>query len=216
MSFEIMKIGKGKSETVVVNSVDVAKAFGKEHGHVMRDIRDLNCSETFRASNFGLSSYQTDQNKKQPMYYMTRDGFVLLVMGYRGEKATRFKEAYIAQFNSMEKALQAKLIERAKSIAVRNSLMETLKLSNENERMHGHAYPVYTNFVYKTLFGKSAKKLREDFGISDTDNLRDHFPPEELSKIEAMENLVSGLVNVGMGYNEIKDFISKNKVKMIV
>lgn len=37
------------------------------------------------------------------MYYMTRDGFAILVMGYNGEKAMRFKEAYIKQFNAMEK-----------------------------------------------------------------------------------------------------------------
>lgn len=29
------------------------------------------------------------------MYLVTRDGFTLLAMGYTGEKAMRFKEAYI-------------------------------------------------------------------------------------------------------------------------
>ena len=36
------------------------------------------------------------------MYYITRDGFVLLAMGYTGEKAMKFKEAYINQFNAMQ------------------------------------------------------------------------------------------------------------------
>lgn len=45
------------------------------------------------------------QRKKLPMYYMTKDGFTLLVMGYTGEKAMKFKEGYIKQFNAMEKAL---------------------------------------------------------------------------------------------------------------
>ena len=48
----------------------------------MRDIRNLDCSEVFRASNFGQSYYRNEQNKKQPMYLMTRDGFMFLVMGY--------------------------------------------------------------------------------------------------------------------------------------
>ncbi|MFR2389128.1 Rha family transcriptional regulator [Intestinibacter bartlettii] len=29
----------------------------------------------FRLTNFGESSYRNSQNRKQPMYYMTRDGF---------------------------------------------------------------------------------------------------------------------------------------------
>ena len=48
----------------------------------------------------------------------------------------RFKEAYIKQFNAMEKALQGKLIEREKGIAVRQSLTKALQQSTENERLH--------------------------------------------------------------------------------
>ncbi len=37
---------------------------------------------------------------------MTRDGFVFLAMGYRGAKATRFKELYIKRFNEMEQFIK--------------------------------------------------------------------------------------------------------------
>ena len=37
---------------------------------------------------------------------MTRDGFSLLVMGWTGAKALRFKVAYIEEFNRMEAALR--------------------------------------------------------------------------------------------------------------
>lgn len=215
MAFEIMKIGKTRYETVVISSLDIAKTFEKRHDNVIRDIRELKCSDDFRQLNFEESSYINEQNKKQPMYYITRDGFALLIMGYTGEKAMAFKEMYIWQFNAMEKALQDKLVEREKGIAVRNSLTKALLMSKENERMHGHAYPTYTNLIYKALFGKSAKELRADFGISATENLRDHFSTEELSKIESTERLVSGLIDIGWGYDKIKAFISENEVKML-
>lgn len=93
MLVEVKRISK--AEVTVVSSLDVAETFGKQHAHVLRDIKELECSEEFRLSNFGESSYINSQNKKQPMYYMTRDGFTILVMGYTGEKAMRFKEAYI-------------------------------------------------------------------------------------------------------------------------
>jgi phage regulator Rha-like protein len=44
--------------------------------------------------------------RKQPVYRMTRDGFVLLAMGFTGREALKFKLAYIEAFNRMEEALR--------------------------------------------------------------------------------------------------------------
>lgn len=71
------------------------------------------------------------------------------------------------QFNTMERALQGKLVEREKGIAVRNSLTKALQQSTENDRMHGHAYSTYTNCIFKVLFGMNANQLKERFGISE-------------------------------------------------
>lgn len=40
------------------------------------------------------------------MYYMTRDGFTFLAMGFTGKVAAKFKEAYINAFNEMEEMLR--------------------------------------------------------------------------------------------------------------
>lgn len=203
----------GREERAICTSLDVAETFGKVHNHVLRDIRELGCSDEFRLSNFGQSSYMNEQNKKQPMFLMTRDGFTLLVMGYTGELAMKFKEAYIKQFNAMETALRGKLIEREKGIAVRQSLTKALQQSNEDARMHGHAYSNYTNCIYKELFGLNAAKLRERFGIGRKENLRDCFSQEELRAIQSMECLVSGLVDCGWEYAQIKEFIHANNTR---
>ena len=213
MLVEVSKINK--QEVTVVSSLDIAETFEKRHDDVLKSIRNLECSEEFRLRNFAESSYTNSQNKKQPMYYVTRDGFTLLAMGYTGEKAMKFKEAYIKQFNAMERMLQGKLIEREKGIAVRQSLTKALQLSAENERMHGHAYSTYTNCIYKVLFGMNANKLREHYGISKKDNLRDCFSAEELRAVQSMECMVSGLVDCGWGYDKIKAFIAENNVKKI-
>lgn len=213
MLVEVSKINK--QEVTVVSSLDVAETFGKEHKNVLKDIRELNCSEEFGRLNFEPTDYVDEHNRKQPMYYITRDGFTLLAMGYTGEKAMKFKEAYIKQFNAMERMLQGKLIEREKGIAVRQSLTKALQLSAENERMHGHAYSTYTNCIYKVLFGMNANKLREHYGIPKKDNLRDCFSAEELRAVQSMECMVSGLIDCGWGYDKIKAFIAENNVKKI-
>jgi Rha family phage regulatory protein len=207
MLVEIAKINH--EERTVVSSLDIAETFGKEHRRVLQDIREIGCSEEFRLHNFVQSSYENSQGKQQPMFLVTRDGFVLLAMGYTGELAMRFKEAYIKQFNAMESALREKLVEREKGIAVRQALTKALQQSTENERMHGHAYSTYTNVIYKVLFGMNAAQLREKYQIKASDNLRDFFTQEELRAIQSMECLVSGLVDCGWEYTAVKDFITK-------
>lgn len=213
MLVEIQKIHK--EEVTVVTSLDIAETFGKRHDNVLKDIRELECSREFRLLNFEESSYTNIQNKKQPMYYMTRDGFTLLVMGYTGEKAMKFKESYIRQFSVMEKLLKEKFVERQKGITVRHIVTDSIKRSKENERMHGHAYSLYTDMIYKALFDKSAKQLREEFGIGKSDDLRDYFTLEELQTIQSKEMLVSSLIDCGWGYSEIKEFIEQNSIKKI-
>lgn len=215
MLVEIAKVGK--EEVTVVSSLDVAETFGKEHYHVMEDIRkimsDLNTPEI--SGLFSENFYVASNGKKNPMFYMTRDGFTLLVMGYTGEKAMKFKLAYIKQFNAMEKLLISKMKEREKGIAVRQALTKAIQQSEENTRMHGHAYSTYTNCIYKVVFGMNANQLRDKYGIGKKDNLRDYFTEEELKAVQSMECLVSGLVDCGWGYDKIKDFIQKTNVGLI-
>ncbi|CAG9000637.1 MAG: hypothetical protein CENE_02637 [Candidatus Celerinatantimonas neptuna] len=87
-----------------VTSNELAKVFGKEHKHVLRDIESLDCSDEFRESNFGLSKYKAG-TRQYKNYHITRDGFAFLAMGFTGKKAAQFKEAYIQAFNQMEKRL---------------------------------------------------------------------------------------------------------------
>ncbi len=98
-----LEIVDGKVNTT---SLDVAEKFSKEHKNVLRDIEKIECSQAFRRLNFEPSSYKNEQNKKQPMFRITRDGFAILVMGFTGKKAMQWKEKYIAAFNRMEKELQ--------------------------------------------------------------------------------------------------------------
>lgn len=215
MLVESKKINK--EEVTVVTSLDVAETFGKEHYHVMEDIRSI--QDKIGTPEFsGLfyeDTYKASNGKNNSMYFMNRDGFTLLVMGYTGEKAMKFKLDYIKQFNAMEKLLKGKFVERQKGITVRHIVTDAIKNSKENERMHGHAYSTYTNVIYKSLFGKDAKQLRNEFGILKSDNLRDCFTQEELQAIQSKEMLVSGLIDCGWGYEQIKEFLQNNNIKTI-
>lgn len=56
---------------------------------------------------FYEDTYEVENNfKKYPMFYMNKDGWTMLVMGYTGKKATEFKLQYMFQFNKMEQELK--------------------------------------------------------------------------------------------------------------
>lgn len=96
-----------KDQKAITTSLIVAEKFGKRHYNVLRDIENLECSDDFNRLNFEGGSYLDANNQKRPMYEMTRDGFMFLVMGYTGEKAAIIKETYIQAFNKMEEILKS-------------------------------------------------------------------------------------------------------------
>lgn len=95
---------------ITTTSLKIAEVFGKEHFHVIRDIEKLQVPDNFRKSNFGCSEYEWKNNLgkvvKSKMYNITRDGFVILVMGFTGAAAMQFKIAYLEEFNRMEAELR--------------------------------------------------------------------------------------------------------------
>ena len=93
--------------TPTANSKAVGEFFGKNHRHVLESIKNLECSDKFRESNFRLSSYRSAQNKVLPCYEMTKDGFCFLAMGFTGQEAAKWKEAFIVAFNQMESIIKS-------------------------------------------------------------------------------------------------------------
>lgn len=94
-----------KDGHATTTSLKVAEIFGRRHDKVIRAIKNLDCPVDFGRANFGESSYVNSQNKAQPMYNLTKDGFTFLAMGFTGPKAAQFKIAYIQRFNEMETVL---------------------------------------------------------------------------------------------------------------
>jgi len=92
----------------ITTSLKVADYFGKRHADVLRGIENIvnEIPTDFTQRNFALSDYTDPTGRCLPMYLLTRDGFVLVAMGYTGAKAMQFKVAYITAFNKMEAILQ--------------------------------------------------------------------------------------------------------------
>lgn len=100
-------------EKCFTTSLIIAKIFEKEHKNVLRDINVL--IQQFEAINgsklkIELTSQQIQMPnggfRNEPYYEMDRDAFSLLVMGFTGEKALKWKWKFLEAFNYMEDKLK--------------------------------------------------------------------------------------------------------------
>lgn len=94
-----------KNKQAVTTSLKVAESFEKNHRDVMRNVRNLTAQNCAVGNMFAESTYVNQQGHEQPMFYMNRDGFTLLAMGFTGDKALNFKLKYIEAFNKMERMI---------------------------------------------------------------------------------------------------------------
>ena len=120
-----------RNNQAVTSSLLVAENFGREHKHVLDSIRSFqaNLSTAEFSALFKEDTYKASNGKSNPMFYMNRDGFSLLVMGFTGKEALQWKLRYIERFNVMEKALQGQA--QAKPITLEEQMAQGLIAANK-------------------------------------------------------------------------------------
>jgi Rha family phage regulatory protein len=102
LATEVVRLSK--KQTPVTTSRDVAAAFGKQHKHVMRDIRTLQATlENVgnQPTYFADHHYRDSNQQLRPEVIMTEEGFMLLAMGFTGEEALRLKLTFLAEFKRL-------------------------------------------------------------------------------------------------------------------
>lgn len=188
----------------VVSSLQIAEHFGKEHGKVLKSIEKAQMTE----AHFGLSDspfrksyYKDESGKKNPMYYLTRDGFSFVVMGFTGKKAAEWKWKYIAAFNSMEKIIRERLTlewreTRASGKLTRKAETDIIQKLIEYAKEQGSQNSNKLYIVYSRLANKAA-------GVK----CRDVASIKELNHLEEAEDMILKVIRrdmeKGLHYKEI-------------
>lgn len=106
-------------------------------------------------------------------------------------------------------------IQREVGIIERKRMASAINKYLPESKNKKFAYPNYTNMIYKILFTKTAKEMRDEKGLSTNDALRDTFTTEQLKLVEESETIVTALVALGFTYNQIKEQLERKYIKMI-
>ena len=152
-----------KNDMAFCSSMQVAEEFGKRHDAVLRDIRALDCSQDFYKLNFVETFRSVDMphgaKRKEPITFMTKDCFMFLVMGYRGQKASVIKENIIKRFNAMEAFIRDYVIGRNEFPIFAQAIADAY----DNPQPYHYSNEV--NMIYRIVLGMDAKQFRDAHGI---------------------------------------------------
>ena len=196
-------------DTARVDSRSVAALFVLLHKNVLRDIAKIiepesGLSEEFTRLNFELSKYKDSTGRKLPCYQMTRDGFTILVMGYTGEKAMRFKELYIKRFNEMD-ALIKQIVSARQEFPM---LTEMIRTVHDNPKPYH--YSNECDMINRLVIGMSAKKFRETHGIEKGKSIRPYLTEEQVRLIEELQIVDVGLLMSVPKLDDRKSFLEEH------
>lgn len=122
-----------RNEQAVTTSLNVADYFHKRHDHVLRDIEALKKDIPTFGEMFFESNREDSYGRLQRMFFMNRDGFSLLAMGFTGSEAMKWKVNYIKAFNAMEEELNSPEQIMARALRVADETIK--KLTVDVERM---------------------------------------------------------------------------------
>lgn len=202
------ELGFIQKEQVFTTSLKIAEVFEKRHKDVLRAIenaiaplkniaesneRKIAPSKIERA--FVKGEYKDASGKSNPMYYLNRDAFSFVVMGFTGAKAVEWKWNYIQAFNAMESRLTELLAERksAEYIETRKSTKRgqralTKVIQNKtipNAKLRG------SKCDEKFFYSNVNRWINQKLGIGS--KMRDTLPLVKLHDLEVMQAIAASV-----------------------
>ncbi|EAL2283952.1 phage antirepressor Ant [Campylobacter coli] len=207
-----------KENKVFINSLDLAKVFNKNHRHILQTTKNQPQND-FTESNFILSTYKDKKGELRPCYNLTRDGFSLLVMGFTGEKAYKWKIEFIKAFNEMEKRLRNIEYEKHDKLAFRQSLGYKSQLKQQKEKYENKIKALQYDLEKKKELSFKRKLSKEellelrkilarDYGILCIKEWEMSLVAEKIGKdtvFEAVLNKLEKELNYWQNYEEYEE-----------
>jgi Rha family phage regulatory protein len=159
--------------------------------------------EEFSLLNFELTYYKDGKGRNQPKYFMTKDGFALLVVGYTGKKAMGFKIAFIKRFNEMDSFIKSMAANKVEFPA----FVEAIALSHDDPR--GYHYSNEINMIYRIVLGVDTKAFRQSHGLETNAAIKPYLTAAQLSGIGTLQRVDIGLIEAGLTYAQRKETLTR-------
>lgn len=167
---------------------------------------------------FGILRFKIEEIKgrgqPEKYYQLNEEQSTLLITFMKNTKpVVAFKKALVKQFYLMQKELTNRRITREIGKQAREALTNAIQGLPDSPHKEMR-YKNYTDLVYRIVFSKTAKQLKEEFGLKKSAELRNRFSANELKQVERLEQQVSVLIELGHDYKEIKAELTKKYLRI--
>lgn len=187
-----------KRNEPVADSLQIAEMFGKRHDRVLRAIDNTikTLPKNGERSNGNLmfipSKKKMADGQMHRMYYMNRDGFSLVVMGFTGSKAMEWKLKYIEAFNRMEEIIRdpERMTARIEGKTTRRTLTDQIQRMQQRAEELGskHAQHYYHSIT---------KLCNDAAGVTD----RAIADRKSLNRLQTVEEIIADLIGADLDAN---------------
>lgn len=160
-----------------MSSLQIAELTGKQHAHVMRDIRTL-LAQGINESNFGLVEYTDAKGEQRPCFNLTKKGCLILASGYDAKLRERIIDRWeeletekqkggfaIPQSFSEALMLAANQAKQIEQLGQTNQMLlgENEHLTAENRALAPKA--AYTDDVLQSTSTYTLTQIAHDLGM---------------------------------------------------
>jgi len=153
-----------------MTSMQIAEVTGKQHPHIMRDIRDeiekLEAGGISIESKFGLVEYTDAKGEKRPCYSLTREGVLQLAARYDAVVRAKLIELAMKQ---QDRQLPTNYKEALLALVAAEEEKEQLHVENaQQKQIIGELKPKadYTDSILKNKGLVTITQIAKDYGMS--------------------------------------------------
>lgn len=186
----------------------IARYAGMNH----RRVKDAIRKHEKELKSFGLlGAYQTESSggRPQEIYRLNEpQATFLMTLLKNTPEVVAFKMLLVKQFYAMRRELEKCGVIKADRKAIRRNVTDAIKALPETPHKK-FKYAQYTNLVYLTAIGKTAKAIKAERGAKPADTASDYLTSDELARVVDVENRVGVLIEAGFDYQTIKAALQK-------
>ena len=165
-----------------MSSLEIARLTGKDHAHIMRDIRNMEPAwEKISQSKFGLASYSDAQGKQRPCYELTKTECLYVATKFNDEARAKL----VIRWEELERKERANMItlpdftdpaeaaiawakqyNEKKVLLIENKQLEeeNIQLALENQELKNDKN--YLDLIMRSKALLTVSQIAQDYGMS--------------------------------------------------
>lgn len=136
-------------------------------------------------------------------YILKLDMAKELAMIEPNDKGRKIRLYFINAEKHFKKWLQQRANGKLARLEVTDAVRDYIPESPNKKFKYKH----FTDLVYKLVFDKNAKQIREEKGLDKKENVRDYLSKDELQEVGRIENEIGVLIGVGFDYAGVKKIL---------